>query len=278
MRKEILRNKSIISIIDIGSYFPDVRGEQIVLTIKNKQSFDNLIEIKKLVNNQFVDCCKIEQNFYKDEILLFKNKDEYSIYRKLEDTYEKFGDLCTGYVGRGKSTSDNAITGKAIKKFGFKNRKVPQKGNQVFIQNIYSAESGIIATFAGKNLEAAQTVTVFTDGDEKMCRYILGILHSRLCNFYLLKFCYNSSKLTMHTDAKYLKKIPLVRDYNDLFDQLVNLVKLIETCDYMSSIWFEMLESLNALVYKIYGISDNEIKFIDSEILSLQSNRWNNDK
>ena len=164
------------------------------------------------------------------------------------------------------------------KKFGFKNRKVPQKGNQVFIQNIYSAESGIIATFAGKNLEAAQTVTVFTDGDEKMCRYILGILHSRLCNFYLLKFCYNSSKLTMHTDAKYLKKIPLVRDYNDLFDQLVNLVKLIETCDYMSSIWFEMLESLNALVYKIYGISDNEIKFIDSEILSLQSNRWNNDK
>ena len=82
----------------------------------------------------------------------------------------------------------------------------------------------------------------------------------------------------MHTDAKYLKKIPLVRDYNDLFDQLVNLVKLIETCDYMSSIWFEMLESLNALVYKIYGISDNEIKFIDSEILSLQSNRWNNDK
>lgn len=278
LRKEILHNKSIISIIDIGSYFSDVRGEQIILTIKNKQSCDNLIEIKKLVNNQFVDCCTIEQNFYKDEILLFKNKDEYSIYRKLENTYEKFGDLCTGYVGRGKSTSDNAITGKAIKKFGFKNRKVPQKGNQVFIQNIYSAESGIIATFAGKNLEAAQTVTVFTDGDEKMCRYILGILHSRLCNFYLLKFCYNSSKLTMHTDAKYLKKIPLVRDYNDLFDQLVNLVKLIETCDYMSSMWFEMLESLNTLVYKIYGISDDEIKFIDSEIISLQSNRWNNDK
>ena len=278
LRKDILHNKSIISIIDIGAYFSDVRGEQIIITIKNKYTKDNIIEFKKLENNTFVDSCKVRQDFFSDEILLFKNDVEYSIYCKLENTYEKFGDLCTGYVGRGKSTSENAITGKDIRKFGFKNRKVPQKGNQVFIQNIYSAESGIIASFAGKNLEASQTVTVFTDGDEKMCRYMLGILHSRLCNYYLLKFCYNCSKLTMHTDAKYLKKLPLVRNYTNLFDQLVNLVKLIETCDYMSNMWFEMIESLNQLVYKIYDISDDEIKFIDSEIISFQSNRWNNDK
>lgn len=278
LRKDILHNKTVLSIIDIGAYFSDVRGEQIIITIKNSYTDNNVIEFKKLQNNEFIDCCKVKQNFFFDEIVLFKNYAEYSIYCKLENTYEKFGDLCTGYVGRGKSTSDRAINGKDIRKFGFKNRSVPQKGNQVFIQNIYSAESGIIASFAGKNIEAAQTVTIFTDGDEKMCRYIVGILHSRLCNFYLLKFCYNSSKLTMHTDAKYLKKLPLVRNYTDLFDQLVNLVKLIETCDYMSNMWFEMLESLNRLVYKIYDISDDEIKFIDSEIISLQSNRWNNDK
>ena len=188
LRKDILHNKSIISIIDIGAYFSNVRGEQIIITIKNKYTKDNIIEFKKLDNNTFVNCCKVKQDFFSDEILLFKNDAEYSIYCKLENTYEKFGDLCTGYVGRGKSISEKAITGKDIRKFGFKNRKVPKKGNQVFIQNIYSAESGIIASFAGKNLEATQTVTVFTDGDEKMCRYILGILHSRLCNFYLLKF------------------------------------------------------------------------------------------
>ncbi|WP_372519679.1 HsdM family class I SAM-dependent methyltransferase [Candidatus Ruminimicrobiellum ovillum] len=278
LRKDILHNKSIISIIDIGAYFNCVRGEQIIITIKNKYCDNNVIDIKRLVNNNFVDCCKVEQKFFKDEILLFKNNSEYSIYCKLENTYEKFGDLCTGYVGRGRSISCNAINGKEIKKFGFKNHKVPQKGNQLFIQNIYSAESGIIASFAGKCFEATQTVTVFTDGDEKMCRYILGILHSRLCNFYLLKFCYNGSKLTMHTDAKYLKKIPLVREYTDLFDQVVNLVKAIEKCEYMSKMWFELLEALNELVYKIYGISDEEKNFIDSEMFSLQSNRWNNDK
>lgn len=278
LRKFILHEKTIISIIDIGAYFPNVRGEQIIITIKNGRMRDNNIQILKLIDNSFQEMCVVEQKFYSDEILLFKSKEEYSIYSKLEETYMKFSDICRGYVGRGKSQSADAVTGKDIRKFGFKNRPVPEKGNQVFIQNIYSAESGIIASFAGSELEARQTVTIFTDGDEKMCRYMVGILHSRLCNFYLLKFCYNSSKLTMHTDAKYLHKLPLKKDDNALFDQIVNLVKALEKIDYMSEMWFEMLEELNRLVYKIYGISDAESAYIDKEMLSIQSKRWRNDK
>ena len=155
---------------------------------------------------------------------------------------------------------------------------MPKKGNQVFIQNIYSAESGIIASFAG-NYEASQTVTIFTDGDEKMCRYIVGILHSRLCNFYLYKFCYNSSKLTMHTDKKYLANIPLVKDDSTKeFSQLIEAVKALEKLDYMSSDWFDLFDSLNSLVYKIYNIDEKEAAYIDAEMLSIQSKRWSNGK
>ena len=160
-------------------------------------------------------------------------------------------------------------------KYSFKNTKVPKKGNKVFIQNIYSAEAGIIASFAGE-LEAAETVTVFTDGDEKMCRYILGFLHSRLCNYYLLKFCFNNSKLTMHTDAKYLKKLPLVKD-SKTFSRVISVVKSLEKIDYMSEDWFEMLESLNNLIYKIYGINENEKNYINFQMKSIQSKRWNSD-
>ena len=274
LRKFILHDKDILSVVDLGSCFSSVRGEQILITLRNSFSEDNKMRILKFVDGVFKEECVVEQRFYADEILLFRGDAEYCIYKKLEDTYLKFSDICTGYVGRGKSKSANAVSGKDIRKFGFKKYVVPQKGNQVFIQNIYSAEAGIIASFAGNELEASQTVTVFTDGDEKMCRYMVGILHSRLCNFYLIKFCYNSSKLTMHTDAKYLKKLPLKRDDNILFEQLVNLVKAIEGVEYMGEDWFEMLESLNTLVYKIYGISDVESRYIDEEMFSLQSGRW----
>ncbi len=277
LRRDILNNKRIVSIIDIGAYFSNVRGEQVILTLQNSHNQGNEIIIKCLTDNKFVECCAVPQEFYKDEILLFKSEEEYSIYRKMQKPYKKFSDICTGYVGRGKSVSPDAIAGKDIRKFGFKNKSVPDKGNRVFIQNIYSAEAGIIASFAGNDYEASQTVTVFTDGDEKMCRYILGILHSRLCNFYLFKFCYNSSRLTMHTDKKYLYNIPLVRD-EVRFNQMVNLVEMIEKKEYMSTEWFDLLDDLNKLVYKIYNIDDDEAAYIDNVMLTIQSKRWANGK
>ena len=278
LRRYLLCNKAITSIVDLGSYFSNVRGEQVVITIRNSYVPSNKIRLLKLANHSFQETCVVEQSFYSDEILLFQSREEYDVYCKLEGTYMKFSDICQGYVGRGRSQDDFAVAGKDIRKFGFKNRKTPERGNQLFIQNIYSAESGIIASFAGNNFEAKQTVTIFTDSDEKMCRYILGILHSRLCNFYLLKFCYNNSRLTMHVDAKYLSRLPLKKDDDVLFEQIVSLVELIERVEYMSEIWFECIENLNELVYDVYDINPSERSYIDAEMRSLQSNRWTNDK
>ena len=276
LRKLMLNEKRIVSIIDIGAYFKNVRGEQIVLTLENSFANDNDIYIYKYENNEFAKKLKVPQKFYKDEVLLFESEEDFTIYSKLEAAYKKFSDICTGYVGRGKSKLETAIAGKDIRKFSFKNSPVPKKGNKVFIQNIYSAEAGIIASFAG-DLDAAETVTVFTDGDEKMCRYIVGFLHSRLCNYYLLKFCYNNSKLTMHTDAKYLKKLPLI--INDItFSKVISIVKSLENIEYMNDAWFEMVESLNNLIYKTYKIEEKERRHIDCQMKSIQSKRWNSDK
>ena len=276
LRKKILKEKCIHSIIDIGACFKSVRGEQIILTLRNSYEENNKLMICKYEDEKFVEKLKVKQDFYKDEIMLFDNKDDYSIYQKLESSYKKFSDICTGYVGRGKSRQESAITGKDIRKFGFKSISVPKRGNQVFIQNIYSAEAGIIASFAGE-LEATQTVTVFTDGDEKMCRYMVGFLHSRLCNYYLIKFCYNSSKLTMHTDAKYLKKLPLIID-KKTFSKIISIVKGLEAIEYMCDEWFEMVEDLNKLIYQTYNIQKEESEYIDLQMRCIQSKRWNNDK
>ena len=81
----------------------------------------------------------------------------------------------------------------------------------------------------------------------------------------------------MHTDAKYLKKLPLVIK-NDTFNKVISIVKSLEKIAYMSDIWFEMVESLNILIYKTYEIADKERLHIDNQIKSFQSQRWNNAK
>ena len=83
----------------------------------------------------------------------------------------------------------------------------------------------------------------------------------------------------MHTDRKYLENIPLVKDdKSNEFSQLIEAVKALETLDYMGSDWFDMLDSMNRLVYKIYNIDEKEAAYIDAEMLSIQSKRWSNGK
>ena len=110
-----------------------------------------------------------------------------------------------------------------------------------------------------------------------MCRYMVGILHSRLCNYYLLKFCFNNSRLTMHTDAKYLKKLPLIIE-DTTFSKIISIVKTLESVEYMGDSWFEMVESLNELIYETYKIDKKEQIYIDNQMKNIQSQRWNNDK
>ncbi|KAA6350881.1 Modification methylase VspI [termite gut metagenome] len=272
LRREILREKTIVSIIDIGAYFKNVRGEQIVFTIKNSIPENNKFAIKKLIKGVFVFQMKIDQTFFDDEILLYNNEMDYLIYQKL-NAFHKLKDVCNGYIGRGRSSNLNAVAGKGIRKFGYKNISTPSVGNQIFIQNIYSVESGIIAAFGG-DLEASQTVTILTDGDEKMCRFILGILHSQLCNFFLYKYCYNYSKLTMHTDSNYLKKIPLPEINADLITKIVDIVTFLEKEEYMSAAWFKHIKNLNTIVYEVYKLSDDERTHADKEMKFIQSKKW----
>ena len=126
-------------------------------------------------------------------------------------------------------------------------------------------------------MEASETVTVFTDGDEKMCRYVLGVLHSRLCNYYLMRFCFNGSKLTIHTDAKYLKKIPLIINTNT-FTKIISIIKLLENISYMCNEWYEAFEDLNNIIYETYNITIEERRYIDSQVRLIQSEKWNYDK
>ena len=271
-RREILRDFSILSIVDLGKYFKNVRGEQIVLTLKKSKDADNIIKIKKLKNNKFELQTEIRQDFYTDKIILFESNEDVEIYKKFNKAYTTLNDYVKGYVGRGHSKLDNAICGKDIRKFGLKSLPPQINGSQIFIQNIYSAEAGIIACFGGQ-LQANETVTIFTDGDPTMCRYVLGLIHSKLINFYLLKYCYNNSLLTMHVDSRYLRSIPFIVD-NDNFNVVLEYVNKLESLDYMSDEWFKYYDLLNRIVYRIYNLSECEVDFIDNTIKKTQSKKW----
>lgn len=276
IRQKILQEKEILSIINLGICFKGVRGEQIVLTFRNRKKDRNSIQFYKYQDNQFIPLTKIKQECYKDEILIFSNPEDVLIYYKMINSHKKLADMCVEKIHRGRIKSSlktgDFVRGRQIRKFGFKDIEIPLHGNQIFLQSIFSTESGVMASFAG-NLTASETVTVVRLENEKMCRYILGLLHTRICNYFLIRFCFNNSKLTIKTDAKYLNNLPIAIN-EDSFLHIYGLVKKIEETEYMSAEWFELNEKLNDAAYKAYGILQKDRYYIECEMRKIYSKKW----
>lgn len=250
LREKLLKEKRLVSFIELGIHFKTVRGEQIVLTFQNCYKENNKIKFYQYNKGNINFMSEVAQNYYTNEIIVFTDNREVSIYDKLKDSYNQLCEVCVEKIRRGHDKSKDAIRGKQIRKFGFKDLEVPEEGNQIFIQNIFSAESGIIASFGG-NLKPSETITTVKLENAKMCKYILGLLHSRVCNYFLIRFGFNNSRLTIHTDAKYLNDIPIVVD-DEAFEKVVDIVNKMEEVEYMDAEWFKLNEELNDIVYEIY--------------------------
>lgn len=273
IRHTLLKEKRIVSIVELGIHFKTVRGEQIILTLQNSYKKGNKIKFYTYNKGEIEFLSEVAQSYYKDEIIVFTGNDEVPIYDMLREQYGTLQSVCSDTIRRGHDTSSEALRGKQIRKFGFKDRALPHVGTQIFIQNIFSAEAGITASYAG-DLKPSETITVVKLDNEKMCKYVLGLLHSRLCNYFLIRFGFNNSRLTIHTDAKYLNKIPIVVDHSEMYNQLINLVVKIENTPYMSSVWFALNEQLNKLVYKIYSLDQHSISYIEKEMKKISAAKW----
>lgn len=272
IRKVLLKEKKIISIIELGIHFKTVRGEQVVLTMKNSYEENNKIKFYSYNHGKISFMAEVSQDYYDDEIIVFTDNEEVPIYDKLKESYEQLGDVCMDTIKRGRDKSENAIRGKQIRKFGFKDQNVPDDGNQIFIQNIFSAEAGITASFGG-NLKPSETVTTIKLKNTKLCKYVLGLLHSRVCNYFLIRFGFNNSRLTIHTDAKYLNEIPIVID-DEAFEKVVDIVNKMETVEYMDDEWYKLNEQLNDIVYNIYELNVNDKNYIEREMRKISASKW----
>lgn len=272
IRDELLKHKRLVSIVELGIHFKTVRGEQIVLTFQNSYVNENKIKFYTHHKGHISFMSEVAQDYYEDEILAFTDNKEVHIYDKLKKVYPKLEEVCARRIRRGRDKTEAALRGKQVRKFGFKDVELPQNGKQIFIQNIFAAEAGMIASYAGE-LVCGETITIVELHTKKMAKYILGLLNSRLCNYYLIRFKFNNSRLTIHTDAKYLNDIPIVTN-EKYIDSIVSVVNELEATEYLQEEWFKLNEELNELVYEAYKINDKDKKYIEAEMQKISASKW----
>lgn len=309
LRKYLLENTKILHIFDLGQKFKDVRGEQVILIIKKEkpktQSHRIKIRIFKFRDKKLSEqpTLEIPQEILNkfNKFLIFDKKEYYTILEKILEKDISLNEYVDGQIFRGlpiggnshfisrtkTSDSEEVIRGKCISKFRIKeilfiNKKLLERFNKkklselkkpkIILQNIFSTESGVIAAYDEKGIITLDTVTNIITKNEKEAKYLLGLLNSKLINFYIIYGLFNKSRLTMHADRSYLGNIPIIKGSKKEIERIVNYVDDAMEKTNRDEIKAIMGE-IDKTVYKIYGLTDKEIRLVEVALKNMLSKR-----
>ena len=292
LRDFLISNFEFEYVVDIGIGWKDVRGEQIIFIGTKK----NNVNAKKLVNIGIWNKNKSEKPLtHKIQqrkltrfgiFQLIEKPKVISVTSKIIGKHPNLNSVCNGKIYRGIPVGANskfvmtkprngyneALRGDSIKKFSFdyfiylKDRNYPKLTDEllkekIVLQNIFSAESGVIANYDDKGLITLDTVTNVFPTDEDPY-YILGILNSRLARFFMIFVIYLRSRLTMHTDRNYIGLLPIPKINSKL---KANIIKQVN-----SSLQGKKSDKIDELIFKAYGLSTKEKQLIDSELVRFE--------
>jgi tRNA1(Val) A37 N6-methylase TrmN6 len=312
LREFILKKTRIHLVLDLDHHFKDVRGDQIILIFQKKSLNKEELEKNKIKIIPYKDKEKFSDRFsYYLSQEEFKKYDFFPLFydievkkladklmnipKKLEEVTDIFRGISVGASSELISKKpSNELTkcfrGDSISRFGIKyplyidlkllgkkdaNKIKRLQNEKVVAQNICSKEGGIFATLSSDNELSLDTVTNIVTKDISLdTRFILGLVGSRLSNFFMTFVVYLNSNFTMHTDKMYLGRFPIITPSKSKKELIISLVDiLLNIQDKYSDQFSNVYSRLNKEVYEIYGLTNSEILLIESLLNKVMSKK-----
>jgi len=303
-RDLIYKKNRLLVLTDITKAFENVKLEQIILICQETRSgsyfyktgdfWDGNIRINTKIKTEIADKLDILP-LYTEEIKM-------GILNKLLENSVKLYTISKTFRGlpyQNKVSEDGypILRGKNINKYliyreidkvnltnsELNSPKVKQLMKpKIISQNIVAHVMNpfdriiIMATYDKKGFLTLDTVmnTFLTDNSFSY-EYILGILNSRLAEWFYYWFVYNRAIRTMHFDESYIGKLPIkkITSQNEpiayrIIEHVNKILSHAHSSDYeinqQKQTEVKTLEQqINNLVYKLYNLAEEEIKLIE---------------
>jgi hypothetical protein len=300
-RDLIYKKNRLLVLIDITKAFENVKLEQIILICQNTQNdsylyntgdfWDGYIRINTKIKTEIADKLEILP-LYTDEIKM-------GILNKLLENSVKLYSISKTFRGlpyQNKISEDGypILRGKNINKYliyreldkvqltkselnspKVKQLMKPKIISQRIVAHVMNPFDRIIimATYDSKGFLTLDTVmnTFLTDNSFSY-EYILGILNSRLAEWFYYWFVYNRAIRTMDFDESYIGKLPIKKitsQNQPIANQIITLVDQILSAKKQNpeADTGHLEREIDHLVYKLYDLTDEEIKVIEANKL-----------
>ncbi|SNZ13516.1 TaqI-like C-terminal specificity domain-containing protein, partial [Hydrogenobacter hydrogenophilus] len=305
-RKLILEENQLLTLVDITEAFQRVKLEQVIV-ICRKLKNHSLNYIFK-TGDYWRDKIQINSQISSDLarklgiLPIYIDNQKLTIYQKLISGSEPLGIITKTFRGlqyqsRLAQEGYEVLRGDNIKKYrtikpldkvalsseGLNNQKVqklmkPKIVSQNIIAHVKNPYDRIIvmATYDKDGLLTLDTVmNTYILSKDYSYEYILGILNSRLAEWFYYWFIYNRAVRTMHFDEYYMGRLPIkkitpqnqhiVQQIENLVDQILNLTQSedYETNPTKQAQVQELEKQIDKLVYELYGLTPEEIAIIE---------------
>jgi hypothetical protein len=319
--REKFKNE-IFSIVDCSKVWEEVKLEQIIYTLRKSKKFDSYDNLL-LYKGDFLDIAKINKNFC-NEFGFFVNgvnEKEINIALKIKKDKLSLLDISLESNRGGMFQREVKNTGKVkvlaganIQRYeikglkGFINTKIKLtdnsylRDNSVLFQEIIAHVMNpfdhikLTGTFISDDLKEyviLDTIQQITLNSQFSNKFIVGLLNSKLLNWYIYRFIFAKAVRTMHLSNQIINRIPIIsydihehqpfiqhvdtileakqkiKEYKTLleetiktdnFDREIKLKKEIETLEKIAS---TSESEIDQMVYKLYDLTEDEIKIVE---------------
>lgn len=285
-RREILNNYNILN-LTFEVDFPNINTDTMIFIVEKNHRKNNNIKIEVYNKRKYI----INQEEYKENLNFKFFYESDSSHRSIKKDIEKnsflLGDICTtftGFIGDKKKINHDKVNSEQVKILKGENiRKYDVLNNYYYnfisenikggTKNIdkLTCKNKIVIRKTGKRIIAAldkegniieQSLYGIISIKEKIShKYILGILNSKLIQWYYLNFLVTNLNSTPQIKKYSLDRIPIkdcslkeLRRIEDLVDMIISTTKERMILE----------EELDKSIFDLYGISKVDREIINS--------------
>ncbi len=322
---ESIRDKfknELFCIVDCGKVWEEVKLEQVIYSLRKDnifEDYDNLV----LQKGEFINIANIQKNLY-DEFGFFINgvkQNEIIIALKIKKDKLSLLNISVESNRGGmfqKEVKNNeklkVLAGANIQRYEIKGLKGFLSTDVKLTDNSYLRDNSVLfqeiiahimnpidhikltGTVVNDNfaqyviLDTIQQITLNANFSNK---FILGLLNSKLLNWYIYRFIFAKAVRTMHLSNQIINRIPVVKidkekqqpfinlvneileskqkikDYKILFDEAKNTnnfdreIALKKELEKLENLCATNEKIIDEMVYKLYDLSDDEIKIVE---------------
>lgn len=298
-RKLLIENNKIHNIYDFGnSVFDDaVTTAIVIIATKSKPQKDHIIEIN---NNGILN--SISQNVIeKSNFVIATNIDigKRDIIDKISSRSQILGKICREMIFGVVITKNKDevvsktpfegwkpfLEGKDIGAYSIKpihsylnydpkllhrarSIEVFESEEKILVQRITGGKHPLKGAYDNEKYYNKESINniILNDNCGYSTKFILGLINSKLINWYYTNQFTNESTLTVNLSKEYLSQIPIIiltsieqKPTIDKVEQILYIKKenpLAETQ--------KLEQEIDAMVYELYGLSEEEIKIVEN--------------